>query len=307
MKCTSPRWCYEENGVIKRQTLAQSQLYMPGLFQVPCGECIACRLNYARDWAIRCTHEASLHEQNSFVTLTFNDENLPKDGSVRPSHISDFMRKLRKKIQPRKVRFYGCGEYGSRLGRCHYHILLFGYDFADKSLWKSGINRTGRPSMRNSGRFSLYTSKELEGFWQKGFTTTGEVTLESAGYVARYIGKKINGVKQLEHYGKCKMPEFALMSRAFGIGKKWYEKYKTSIYPKDFITIDGVKFKPPRYYDKLFMRHCAKHNDWKTWEKIKEKRKEHIEDRKTHKEHDYQDNYYRKITKPLVRQMERIE
>lgn len=210
---------------------------------VPCGQCIGCRLERSRQWAIRCMHEASLYEHNSFITLTFNDEHLDPIGSLRKSDFQNFMKRLRKAISPERVRFYHCGEYGSKGGRPHHHACLFGYDFKDKELWR----------IRNN--VPLYTSKFLDSIWsldgkQLGFCTVGDVTFESAAYVARYIMKKQLG--DPEYYGDL-VPPYTTMSRRPGVGSKWFDKFGSDVYPDDFVVIRGqLRVKPPKYYDSIF-------------------------------------------------------
>lgn len=218
---------------------------------LPCGKCIACRLDYAREWAIRCHHEASLHDKNCFITLTYNNENLPSDRSVSKRELQLFIKRLRKSIEPKRIRFYGCGEYGDDIGqRPHYHIIVFGYDFDDKETHEALQNRK-KGKFQTGVEHILYISKALDKIWRnsnnesKGFTTVGEVTLESAGYVARYSVKKIYGEMAEDHY-QGREPEFALMSN--GIGKDWILAYGTDAFPKDFITVNGYKNKPPKYY-----------------------------------------------------------
>lgn len=204
---------------------------------VPCGQCSGCRLERSRQWAIRCHHEASLHDDNCFVTLTYNKENLPLDGSISIRVLQLFFKKLRKKF-PYKIRYYACGEYGAELSRPHYHAILFGHAFADQKFWKM------------SGKEKLYRSAELEKLWPYGFSSIGGVTFESAAYVARYIMKKQNGRIAEKYYGD-KKPEFTVMSTKPGIGSKWEATYRSDVYPDDFIVINGKKMRPPRYYDKL--------------------------------------------------------
>lgn len=230
---------------------------------IPCGDCLGCRLEQARQWAVRCMHEASLHEENCFVTLTYNDENLPADGCVSKREFQLFMKRLRKKFSKEVIRFYGCGEYGKKFNRPHYHICIFGFDFPDKEILRSANYFEKNGKIKKTGGFDLYRSAALEEVWTKGFSSIGEVTFESAGYVARYIGKKAVKEERDKHYGN-KVPEFALMSRGgvrylsdgtrvqtFGIGHDWFEKYHGDIYPKDFFTLGGVKYRPARYYDNL--------------------------------------------------------
>ena len=218
---------------------------------LPCGQCIGCRLERSRQWAIRCMHEAQLHDENSYITLTYNDKNLPKDGSLNLRHFQLFMKRLRKKTG-KKIRFYHCGEYGEKFKRPHYHACLFGYQFPDLRYFKT-INGN-----------KLYTSKYLDSVWTNkngetmGFSTIGNVTFESAAYVARYIMKKINGEKAEAHYvnketGEILKPEYTTMSRRpGGLGAEWLKKYKTDVYPGDFVVVRGKKMKPPKYYDRQY-------------------------------------------------------
>ena len=99
---------------------------------VPCGQCIGCRLERSRQWAVRCVHESSLHRFSSFITLTYNDEHLPSDRSLNVEHFQRFMKRLRKHLEPLKIRFFHCGEYGDKFRRPHYHAIVFGYDFPDR-------------------------------------------------------------------------------------------------------------------------------------------------------------------------------
>lgn len=205
---------------------------------IPCGQCVGCRLEKSRQWATRCVHEASLYSKNCFLTLTFNDDNLPKDRSVRIEHMQRFLHDLRQKFPNDKIRYFLCGEYGDEFQRPHYHVILFNFDFSDKVFWK------------RSAEFPLYTSSILSRLWPYGYSVIGDVSFESAAYVARYVMKKINGDKADEHYNG-REPEFCSMSLRPGIGHDWIEKFFTDVYPHDYVVIrNGLKVLPPRYYDK---------------------------------------------------------
>ena len=205
-------------------------------------------------WSLRCVHEAKFHKQNCFVTLTYDQDNHPEDGSISVVHFQNFMKELRASIAPKKVRFFGCGEYGekvdpnyeTKLGRPHYHILIFGHDFDDSVLF-------------HQGDYNIYTSEKLQALWRKGHSTIGALTQETAAYTARYCTKKITGELAEEHYKRTNKqtgetnqlrPEFLLMSRRPGIAKKWFEKYKADT-QKGFVTNDGKTFGIPKYYQKL--------------------------------------------------------
>jgi len=245
MPCAYPRPGYRK--IYKRGKVGE--IYVKEPCMRPCGMCWQCRLEFARQWAMRCTHEAQLHEENCFITLTYNQEHLPKDKSVHKRALQLFFKRLRKHLEPKEIRYYACGEYGDRLGRPHYHACLFGHSFTDKTVIKGPRVRSIQNYFKTSNNsFSLYTSKTLERIWGKGFVTIGDLSFESAGYVARYCMKKITGPPASSHY-KNKNPEFALMSRRPGIGFPWFEKFLNDVYPKDFTTINGKKMRPPRYYD----------------------------------------------------------
>ena len=225
--------------------------YLDMPMTVNCGQCIGCRLERSRQWAIRCVHEAQLHDENMFLTLTFDDEHLDPVGSLRKEDFQKFMKRLRKKIYPKKVKYFHCGEYGEKFARPHHHAIIFGYEFPDKEICK--INHNGD---------HLYRSGMLDDLWPFGFAVIGNVTFESAAYVARYITKKQNGHKALDHYdtqfydkktGEVirREPEYCTMSRRPAIAKDWYKKFGNEVHDYDEIILRDKKMRPPRYYDKL--------------------------------------------------------
>lgn len=234
---------------------------------VACGRCIGCRLERSRQWALRCVHEAQLHQDNCFVTLTYNDENLPVGGTLIKKHFQDFMKRLRRKHLG-KIQYFHCGEYGDLCrscrkvskrcdcaryepspGRPHYHALLFGVRFPDILPFKKSADGS-----------ALFTSAALSSLWPLGFSTVGEVTFESAAYCARYIVKKISGEPAVAHYRSVvgetgevidRLPEYITMSLKPAIGKNWYGEFSSDVYPDDFVVIRGKRMKPPKYYDQL--------------------------------------------------------
>ena len=306
---------------MKNQCYYPRQAYTDGdcnkPVRVPCGRCIGCRLENARQWAIRCTHEAQMHKENSFITLTYNNDNLPSNGSVKKKEMQRFMKDLRKSISPKEVRFYGCGEYGDNLNRPHYHILLFGHHFEDQVLFEAGAKRWRKNKFSTAELRDIYTSEELGKLWKKGFHTIGEVTFESAGYVARYVMKKQTSSnhswysqwREEDHY-KGREPEFALMSRMPGLGKSWIKKYMTDVYPKGYFHINGKRVATCRYYDSIFQRYCADneeaHGMYEEYEKMKKQRKQHDKNESPQR---LMDKAYHKklITKPLIRSIEKCK
>lgn len=225
---------------------------------LPCGQCIECRLERSRVWAMRCMHEASLSDENCFITLTFSDHHLDPQLSLRKFHFQKFMKRLRKHLsadgkQAKRVRYFHAGEYGENFGRPHHHAILFGYDFPDKKL---KVVRRGN---------NYYESELLNKLWSDsdtgesyGFHEVTSVSFETCAYVARYVCKKITGEDAADHYIQIdeqgnyykREPEYCTMSRRPGIGLDWFEKYKdTDVFAHDSIVVRGkVKCKPPRYY-----------------------------------------------------------
>lgn len=240
-------------------TFTKSEGYADKQMSVPCGQCVGCRLEHSRQWAVRCMHEAQMHEDNCFITLTYCDEKLPTllgEGNLVKEHFQKFMKRLRYHLGKDKIKFYACGEYGDETKRPHYHACLFGVDFHDKILY----------STKNGHK--LYISKTLDELWtdpddgvQYGFATIGAVTFETAAYVARYCMKKRKGKNWHQHYERVdlstgeilmKQPEFPLMSRRPGLGRSWLEKYHSEVLATDSVVARSQEMKPPKYYDTIF-------------------------------------------------------
>lgn len=235
----------------------------PDLVQeIPCGRCFSCRLDYSRTWANRCMMEAAMHSENCFVTLTYDEESVPviesidhqKSGCVdfvptlRKRDLQLFMKRLRKFLGcDRKVRFYACGEYGSK-GRPHYHLILFGCNFDDRVLFKT------------ENGFAYYTSNILSELWTFGHHIITDVTWDTCAYTARYVMKKINSFEKEKYLKACAIYgvqpqelDFVVMSRRPGIARPFYEKYHDQIYRYDSVILPGsAEVKPPRYFDNLF-------------------------------------------------------
>ncbi|AXL15072.1 replication initiator protein [Microviridae sp.] len=220
--------------------------------EVRCGQCIGCRISKARTWAVRMVHEAQEHSENSFITLTYDDQHLPENASLSVRDWQLFLKKLRKHLAPKKIRFYMCGEYGeapdqlNQIGRPHFHAIIFGHTFmADAELKRE------EPK--------AYYSETLEEVWGNGIAEFGPMELGSAAYCAQYTVKKITGKNAADHYLRMNpytgevtpiKPEFSTMSRRPGIGKTWYEKYNGDL-DKGFVTLDGKKEAIPAFYKRI--------------------------------------------------------
>jgi len=249
-------WQYHKGGSAQKLTVA-------------CGSCLGCRLDHAVMWATRIVHESSLYldqQGNCFVTLTYREPHectpeqykaghyVPADYSLRPSDVTNFIRRLRRSVD-HEVRYFYCGEYGDETQRPHYHLCLFNKSFYDQTLFKDDEG------------FHTFTSPSLEKLWPYGFSTVQPLSYENAAYTARYSLKKITGKRAWDHYLRCDehgvaywlRPEFIRMSTGNrkgqnnGLGARFYEKYTSDIFPSDEVPVPGkgVIQKVPRYYENI--------------------------------------------------------
>lgn len=239
---------------------------------IPCQKCIGCRLTYARQWADRCLLELQYHKDAWFVTLTYNDEHVPISfygdpytGEAHPCLTLDrrdvqlFLKRLRKAIEPTKIRYFGCAEYGPNTWRPHYHLIIFGLPLDDLSLKRQDID----------GKVSAYTSQTLSAAWSRrpfgnksdildpiGDVECSDVTWSACNYVARYIVKKQLGPDGKDFYARFNLVSpFTFMSTSPGIGRLYFEDHQ-NLYDHDCISVStpngGRSIRPPRYYDRLF-------------------------------------------------------
>ncbi len=229
--------------------------------ELPCGQCIGCRLDYSRNWATRCILESKQWQHNQFVTLTYSPETVPTNITVdtetgeveelltlNKPDLQKFMKDLRRyydyHFKHQNIRFYRCGEYGDKYKRPHYHLIIFNLPVPDLKYYFT--NKEFQP---------VYTSEILSKIWGKGIVTIGAVTYQSAAYVARYILKKQTGEQEYLYEGR--EPEFTEMSRRPGIAADWYKNHKDQIYKNDEVIIisrmnKAISKKPPKYFDKLY-------------------------------------------------------
>lgn len=216
------------------------------LVPIPCGSCIGCRLDYAKAWALRCWCESALWRENWFLTLTYDDDHVPLNGdgvpTLRPKDLQDFLKRIRiewsRKYGADNIRFFACGEYGSRSARPHYHVLLFNAPLLDLTYYKT--SKLGDV---------YYNSPTLEHKWGHGFVVVGELTPESAAYTARYVQKKA-GDQSIDFKKLGVELEFLRMSRRPGIGAGYLEKYCDEIYDVGRVQLPGgATVAPGRYFD----------------------------------------------------------
>lgn len=256
MRCTSPKTVgFKSDGKTLSWSPKNYSKQYP-TFQLPCGKCISCRLEYARQWAQRCVHEASMYENNSFITLTYSDENLKSD-KLQYKDFQDFMKRLRTKNPHLEIGMFVTGEYGDIRKRPHWHALLFNYRPTD-TVHKYTNDRGDK----------VYSSNELTNLWPHGTSELGQITFESAGYCARYAAKKlVHGNDQDHDY-----QPISKKSSKNAIGKKWLEKHWEDVFNHGYIiNADGVKSGIPRYYEKWLKKERPGH-----WRHYRTKTKEEL-------------------------------
>jgi len=234
----------------------------PGL-KFRCRKCLSCQITKRQEWAMRCVMEAETHKENCFITLTFNDKyntNTGYDTTV----LQRFIKRLRKNIYPKKIKYVACYEYGEGNGirkwyqHPHFHILLFGYNFDDREYFKRTIKGE-----------AIYTSPTLEKLWTDpltkesyGMSSIGTLTHSSASYVAGYVHKKVNGYIEdvITHYtiptGQVVPKERIFCSQ--GISKEFYNKHKKQIYNHDYVTYQGKKYGLPEYFNNQLRKDSEK-------------------------------------------------
>lgn len=239
MRCTKPRTVgFKADG----KTISWSPRHRNkefAEFQLPCGKCIACRLDYARQWAVRCVHEAQMHSQNSFITLTYDDDHLLSP-FLQYDDFQKFAKRLRRRLS-RPIGYFVTGEYGEETKRPHWHVCVFGWSPPD-----------GTYKYSNSRGDKAYESELLTELWGKGLAEYGSVTFHSAGYVARYAAKKlVHG-----HDDGHAFHPISKKSSKHAIGKAWLERYWPDVFNHGQIVLpDGSTCSVPRYYEKWFREH----------------------------------------------------
>ena len=212
-----------------------------GFIFVPCGKCEECDKQKSLQWTYRIILESKNYskEDISFITLTYNNEH--NDGRLHKKHFQKFIKRVRKHLYPKKVRYIGVGEYGARGKRPHYHLLLFGHNFAKQLFYvKDGIK--------------YYRSFELEKLWTSGYSLLTEYDDATAIYLTKYMQKSLIKYLNKNHIPKESYP-FMLQSRKPAIGYRYIENLTFDDIKDDKIYINGHYIKYPRIFlDKLAER-----------------------------------------------------
>lgn len=237
--------------------------------KLPCRQCIGCLRSRQMDWSTRMMHEASLWEDNYFLTPTYDENNLPSDRSLIYRHFQLFMKKIRKHFTGLTIRFVVAGEYGEQLQRPHFHAIIYNLPLTDLELYS------------NNGGNKLYTSALIEKLWTFGGVKIGEVNATTCKYVAGYMLKELKSKNWEIEYTTLpdengeiikRTKPFNHMSTRPGIGKAWFEKHSKDCFPSDFLIVEGKKVPVPGYYDLLYSRDYPEE-----FEKIQQQREKNMQ------------------------------
>lgn len=274
--CTRPKTAYRLKTPTRYGTKQELRFKRPidsdmGSFAVvplPCGQCGECRMQYARDWANRCLLEMQDHDQTWFLTLTYDDDHLPKTytadkatgealspaATLVPRDLQLFLKRLRFFQVGDTIRFFAAGEYGEHTFRPHYHLIIFGLHC---QVEENGGNSLGD---------KYYTSPNIERCWTKGYHSIAPASWRTCAYVARYILKKQTGEQGQRYYSDLNIePPFTRMSRKPGIGMRYFEQHPECMqYLKlSCGDVDGAKsFPPPSAFRRRFKDMDPVSADW---------------------------------------------
>lgn len=257
-----------------RDSLDPDRLIPHQHIQIPCGQCLACRVRRAQEWAARLWLEwKTTPAASCFLTLTYAPEHVPADMSLRKEDYQLFLKRLRKRLDPVKIRYYVAGEYGADFARPHYHFLIFGYDFADSRVpFANVFNRTDCKE---------YISPFVSELWPYGYHKISPLSDACICYVCKYVIKKLTGPRLAEYNGR--LPEFGIGSK--GIARDWYGRYGSEIWSSGYF-VWGDRFarcRPVRYFEKILAK-CSESD----LQLFKERSiLKHLHDRKEVFDHEY--------------------
>lgn len=208
-----------------------------GELLLPCGKCSECISKRAFDWATRCKHEISLHDENTFLTLTYDDENIKKINPLDfKSEFQKFMKRLRKKLK-RKVRYIVSHEYGGKTGRPHHHAIIFGWEPPNQYHF-----------MNSPSGEKLFRSPDLESLWTNGYSSIGEANEKTSYYIASYALKSNSIDTICPDTGEIVTLRDSMdSSKRPAIGKEYFLKNAKQLAHSNTLL--------PRYYQKLLERY----------------------------------------------------
>nr|QJB20336.1 MAG: replication initiator protein [Microvirus sp.] len=223
-----PAW-RTAGGVVLREPLERKDDLSH--LRLPCGSCLQCRMDKARDWAVRCQLELNEHREYCWTTLTYTDDTLPL--TLRKDHLSGWLKRLRARNPDRTIRFFASGEYGERTQRPHYHAILFGLP--------------DHPSIQDT--------------WPFGMVRVDPISPAAIAYVAGYTSKKVG--YRLEPKERVDpetgevyewQPPFLQMSRRPGIGgeaRKHWRSWRNSCF------WHGREVPVPRFLHEAYKLHAS--------------------------------------------------
>jgi hypothetical protein len=204
---------------------------------LPCGKCVGCRIAKSREWTYRLTNEMQNWKDAVFITLTYDEQNLPKDGKLQKIHLQKYFRAMRKRLKSkgRNIKYFAAGEYGDdpEKKRPHYHAIVFGI----------GLAYGDRIHMRR--RIPPHFDDIVQESWNRGLVWTDDVVRKSIGYVTDYVHKKY-----LDKYKEHNIePPFQLVSQ--GIGKQYALQNADILQSRLGDKFHGNDVSLPRYYRRI--------------------------------------------------------
>lgn len=304
------KWSYKSDFIWSQKGQSISQIHetahkmlISGHYKkydiIPCGKCLGCYLEKARDKAVQLSIEKLNPEYKEnecwFITLTYEDDYLPLHSyvdantgeiftgcSIELKDLQNWIKKLRDNHPDKNIRYMAAREYGSNTLRPHYHIIIFGLPLDKELFLKIGNNTNGdplwtTPQLDNLKSRDCWTVRRPLGdrtapIYKAGNVTVGEVTFQSISYVARYTMKKANKDYNTEWWYKSQGLDIEGISQSQDLGKWYYDLYKDQIYEKDLVPIlgkNGNFSRPPRSFDRYYKKEFPK-----KFKKVVERRKE---------------------------------
>lgn len=216
---------------------------------ISCQKCTECLASKSQNWSIR--NFCELHQSpsgNYFITLTYDNEHYPKNGSLELDHITKFLKRLRNHLG--SFRYYYVGEYGETTKRAHWHLCLYGLDLDETQYEVSPASKDGH---------TYYRHPKITSIWGKGNVEIGELNMSTINYVCKYINKAVYGEQKKERYKRISekgnvfyvKPEFGHMSKRPPLGSAFFEKYQSDYDHPDtdfFVLPKGIKTLVPKAF-----------------------------------------------------------
>lgn len=223
-----------------------------------CGHCEPCRANRQREWAGRILMEASCYESSAFITLTYNDDHLPPNGSLRPKDLQDWKKRAARALKHSRLRFFACGEYGSLTSRPHYHAVIFNAPSCLRG-------RTDKFRRGAGGTVCCPVCATYQKTWsldgeEIGSIDVGMVEPRTASYIGGYIIK--GKTHRLDARLRGNEPEFSTKSLHPGLGafaidalaKSFTDAKRSALDIPTYIEFGGQKYPLGRYLTARFLK-----------------------------------------------------